>query len=58
MYARMRARSANRAQRTQHVLVAGAGMTIEVCRSSAIDGALRLRKNGEVTLMRPIHGNL
>ena len=41
----MHARSANRTQRTQHVLVAGAGMTIEVCRSSAIVGALRLRKN-------------
>ena len=41
----MHARSAHRTQRTQHVLVAGAGMTIEVCRSSAIVGALRLRKN-------------
>ena len=27
------------------MLVAGAGMAIEVCRSSAIVGALRLRKN-------------
>ena len=41
----MHARSANRTQHTQHVLVAGAAMTIEVRRSSAIVGALRLRKN-------------